>query len=122
MGVAVAYPPERTSNSWDIGSTSYTKRMNDTRKLSVNHHSSPIEVWLSQQNMSITCTVVYEDETIEEMDVDSLSVRGAEREISAFLIKEGYAPMGRWRTEAEGSDGPAEVSRRFKFGGDEEPQ
>jgi hypothetical protein len=39
--------------------------------------------------MTITCMVVNEDETSSGLDVDSLSMRGAQREITGYLIGEG---------------------------------
>jgi hypothetical protein len=72
----------------------------------------PIEVWLSQKNMRVICTVVHEDERTEQLDVDALSIRGAEREITGWLIEQGFKPAGRWRTEDESGD-EREVSRQF---------
>jgi len=76
--------------------------------------SSPIEVWLSQSNMSVACRVVFEDETAEPLRIDSLSMRGAQREITAYLIESGYTPVGRWETEAAAEDSAIEVSRKFR--------
>ncbi len=78
----------------------------------------PVEVWLSQKNMQVTCTVVHEDEHTEELAVDSLSMRGAEREITGWLIGQGFTPVGRWQSEYDTGpvsrgDYEAEVSRRF---------
>jgi hypothetical protein len=85
--------------------------MNDTKP------SSPIEVWLTQKNLEITCLEVHEDETTEERDVDSLSMRGAQREKTGWYISRGYVPVGRWEaTEA----GQAETYRRFKPAADDE--
>jgi hypothetical protein len=75
--------------------------------------------------MTIACKVVYEDESTDEYDADfvnSLSMRGAQREITGHFITEGYQPVGRWTTEAV-SDGrgdlamgdPIETWRRFKL-------
>jgi hypothetical protein len=75
-----------------------------------NTKPSPIEVWLRQQNMQITCMVVREDETTYELGVDSLSMRGAQREMTGWLIKEGYEPIGRWQVESDD-----ETWRRFKL-------
>jgi hypothetical protein len=76
--------------------------------------TGPIEVWLRQGNMEITCTVVNEDETTYDLDVDSLSMRGAQREITGYLIKDGYRPAERWQVEA-GDEGTAvETVRKFK--------
>jgi hypothetical protein len=46
--------------------------------------------------------------------VDSLSIRGAEREITGYFINQGYTPVGRWETTAEDRGEPVEVMRRFK--------
>lgn len=73
-------------------------------------NQKPIEVWLSQPNISIECNVVYDDESTSSHDVTSLSMRGAQREITGFLIGEGYKPFGRW--EYEDGDGK-ECSRKF---------
>ena len=79
--------------------------------ISAVNKPSPIEVWLSQANMTVTCTVVREDESTEQLAVDSLSMRGAQREITGYLIGLGYSPVGRW--EAAEPETP-EVSRQFK--------
>jgi hypothetical protein len=68
----------------------------------------PIEVWLNQTNMEIGCMIVHEDESTEAEGVEALSIRGAQREITGWLIDQGFKPAGRWETEAEG-----EVVRRF---------
>jgi hypothetical protein len=84
----------------------------------IHDNASPIEVWLTQQNMTVTCQIVHEDESIEALDVDSLSMRGAQREITGWLIDQGYKPDGRWITEAEDDRvdyGPSETWRRFKL-------
>jgi hypothetical protein len=44
-------------------------------------------------------------------------MRGGQREITGWLIKQGYKPDGRWVTEEEADDvdyGPSETWRRFK--------
>lgn len=80
--------------------------------------AGPVEVWLTQKNMEVTCMTVREDESYEYRDVDSLSVRGAQREMTGWLIANGYIPAGRWEIE-ETEDGQAiECVRRFKPGDD----
>jgi hypothetical protein len=84
----------------------------------VQEKASPIEVWLTQQNMTVTCKVVHEDESTQELDINSLSMRGAQREITGWLISQGYKPDGRWTTEVEDDHvdyGPSECWRRFKI-------
>lgn len=81
--------------------------------------TGPIEVWLTQSesNLGVTCTVVHEDESTTALDVDSLSMRGAMREITGYFIAQGYKPDGRWTTEAETPmNGTLEAMRRFKPG------
>lgn len=77
---------------------------------------TPIEVWLSRKNMAITGRIAREDETTTTLDVDSLSMRGAQREVTGYLIRQGYAPVGRWETESydDRADEADETSRKFK--------
>jgi hypothetical protein len=82
------------------------RRMTDI-ETRLAENTQPIEVWLSQTNMQITCRIVYEDETTAETGADSLSMRGAQREITSWLIERGYEPAGRWATEHEGNGGGA---------------
>lgn len=76
----------------------------------------PIEVWLTRRNLAVTCRVVHEDESTDEYDVQSLSMRGAQREMTGYFKREGYEPAGRWITAqaAEVEDGPEETYRRFR--------
>jgi hypothetical protein len=78
---------------------------------------SPIEVWLRDQNMQITCMVVREDETTYELGIDSMSMRGAQREITGWLINDGYEPVGRWQVESDDRRAmqAAETVRRFRL-------
>jgi hypothetical protein len=85
-----------------------------------NTKATPIEVWLRQPHLAVSCTVVREDESTVELDVESLSLRGAMREITGYLISQGYQPAGRW--DATGGDegdestegNIREVTRRFR--------
>lgn len=86
--------------------------MTDTK----NTKPSPIEVWLRQDNMEINCMVVHEDETTDDkVFIDSLSMRGAQREITGYYLSEGYVPVGRWESTVESRDGEFETVRRFKL-------
>jgi hypothetical protein len=77
---------------------------------------SPIEVWLSKRNMEIKCMVVREDESVDTIEVDSLSMRGAQREITGWFVSEGYKPVGRWEGEEADTDGfDIESKRQFKL-------
>ncbi|MDQ1537426.1 MAG: hypothetical protein QOE58_1819 [Actinomycetota bacterium] len=76
--------------------------------------SSPIEVCLRQSNMYIGCSVTCEDESGFDMHINSLSVRGAQREVTTFLIQQGYTPAGRWEDEVQDGNG-RECFRRFKI-------
>lgn len=77
---------------------------------------TPIEVWLRQHNMAVTCMEVHEDETTDELDIKSLSMRGAQREITGYFIQHGYEPVGRWRVEHDDSAMQTqETSRQFRL-------
>ena len=80
--------------------------MTDTRRAT--------EVVLTKTNIEITATLYAEDETASELDVNSLSLRGAMREITAYMIRTGYRSVGRWETLDEDTlTGTGEVSRAF---------
>lgn len=78
----------------------------------------PIEVWLRMQDndMEIACTLVREDESTEQLDVEAMSMRGAQRELTGWVISQGYEPAGRWRVEAVSeTDGKTlESMRQFR--------
>jgi hypothetical protein len=78
--------------------------------------TAPIEVWLKQDNLEVTCRVAHEDESTSTLTVDSLSMRGAQREITGWLISHGYEPAGRWQDQwADSIRGyHAETSRLFR--------
>jgi len=77
----------------------------------------PVEVWLleAKPGFRIACNVVHEDESADHPDIDSLSMRGAQREITSYLISQGYEPVGRWEVTArDGAGGTTESMRRFR--------
>jgi hypothetical protein len=74
-------------------------------------NAQPIEVWLSQPNIQVTCRIVFSDETAIEMQVTSLSMRGAQREVTSWLIAQGYEPAGRWSAEDKAA---RETMRHFR--------
>jgi hypothetical protein len=69
-----------------------------------------------RQNIEISCTLAFEDESISYPPVDSVSLRGAQREITGRLVAFGYVPAGRWSEDDEDEDGYREWSRAFKPG------
>lgn len=73
----------------------------------------PIEVWLTAKDTGVTCMLVRGDETTDQLTVDSLSIPGAQREITGYLIGEGYTPIGSWATPDNDAD---ETVRSFKHG------
>ena len=79
--------------------------------MTLENNRSPIEVWLSQDNLEMTCRIVFNDESTEELDVQSLSMRGAQREMTGWLISQGYEPVGRWSREDKYG---FETMRRFR--------
>lgn len=82
-----------------------------------NTKPGPITVVLTQSNLEVICRVSYEDETTKTLDVQSLSMRGGQREITGWLIAQGYRPHGRWETDplARDADGNGlETVREFR--------
>jgi hypothetical protein len=75
--------------------------------------SGPVEIWLRQDSMRVVCSIVNPDESTYGHGIDSLSLRGAQREITGFLIGNGFRPEGGWTVEAISERGAAEVWRRF---------
>jgi hypothetical protein len=69
--------------------------------MTLDQNRKPIEVWLTQDNLEMSCRIVFNDETITEPDVRSVSMRGAQREVTGWLISQGYEPAGRWQLEDE---------------------
>jgi hypothetical protein len=79
-----------------------------------NTKNGPIEVWLTKRNIEVMCRVVHEDETVDELSVESLSMRGAQREITGHFKRLGYEAAGRWETEHAAGDESEETVRKFR--------
>jgi hypothetical protein len=70
-----------------------------------------IEVCLSQRDLEVTCRIVFGDGSAVGVGVDSLSIAGAQREMTMWLMEQGYEPAGRWNT----GDGTGhETARMFR--------
>jgi hypothetical protein len=63
--------------------------------------TKPIEVWLSRPHVEVTCRIVFPDGTAIAVGVDALSLRSAQREVTAWLIEQGYEPTGCWSAQNE---------------------
>jgi hypothetical protein len=48
--------------------------------------------------LSIACTVTHDDGDHHTLTVAALSMRGAQREMTTRLRRDGYEPVGRWFT------------------------
>jgi hypothetical protein len=70
--------------------------------------------WLTQVNLRVSCKVVNEDGSVETLDIDSLSMRGARREVTGYFIDQGYIPVDRWKAV---DDESSETVRTFKAAG-----
>lgn len=81
-----------------------------------NVKSASIEVWLVQQENGVSCRVVNEDESTNQLDVDSRSIAGAQAEITGWFISKGYEPTSDWDEQVDGQLEPVgECSRQFKL-------
>jgi hypothetical protein len=74
--------------------------------------TKPIEVLLSRPHLEVTCRIVFPDGTAIAVGVDALSLRGAQQEMTAWLIERGYEPAGRWSTQYESERRAARTFRR----------
>ena len=83
--------------------------------------TKPIEVLLSRPHLEVTCRIVFPDGTAIAVGVDALSLRGAQRELTAWLIERGYEPAGRWSTQYECDRRAARTFRRHDPGQVPEP-
>lgn len=54
---------------------------------------------LTESVAGISGALVQNDGAVRVLPVNTLSMRGAQRQITAHLIAEGYAPGGRWRID-----------------------
>jgi hypothetical protein len=64
--------------------------------------------------MAVSCLISFEDETTQGIEVEALSMRGAQRELTGFLIDRGYSPVGRWEAGEPDDDEAAETVRMFR--------
>jgi hypothetical protein len=96
----------------DTKNTNYIKDMSNTRR----RRPQAVQAVLSRKNIEIFCTLVFEDESVSYPVIASVSVRGAQREITGRLVGIGYTPVGRWSDEGVDDDGYAEWTRSFKPG------
>ena len=61
--------------------------------------------------MEVTCRIVFPDGTAIAVGVDALSLRSAQREVTAWLIEQGYEPTGRWSAQNEND---SQAARSFR--------
>ena len=73
---------------------------------------SLIEIKLSQHNMSIQCTAKMQELEMNMGNMTALSMRGAQREITGWLLKVGYVPASRWTQYT--TDTAIETTRYFR--------
>jgi hypothetical protein len=96
--------------------------MNDNTK-AVQDLPSPVEVWVTAltefPGTQPECRIYGPGEAEVQLPgvsvASALSVRGAEREVTADLVALGYTPIGRWVTRAEDRGEPIEASRAFRL-------
>jgi hypothetical protein len=83
--------------------------------------TKPIEVLLSRPHLEVTCRIVFPDGTAIAVGVVALSLRAAQREMTAWLIERGYEPAGQWSTKHEAERRAARTFRRPYPGSVAEP-
>src|ERR1017187_1706872 len=83
-----------------------------------NRRPQALRAVLTRKHLEIICTLVFEDESVSYPQPRSVSLRGAQREVTGMLVSTGYIPAGRWSEEEEDEDGYREWTRLFKPGAD----
>lgn len=72
-----------------------------------------VEIIITRKGMRISADEFDAEEVGVSLDVNSLSVRGAQREVTAEKLAAGFRPLGRWETLAEDGDDYVETARLF---------
>jgi hypothetical protein len=74
-------------------------------------NTSPVEVWLTKKDIAVGAVIYADEVVIWQDDADSISMRGAQREMTARLMAAGYEPLDRWRVEyTNGGSGAADTA------------
>jgi hypothetical protein len=73
-------------------------------------NTSPVEVWLTKKDIAVGAVIYADDVVLWQDDTDSISMRGAQREMTAWLISAGYEPLDRWRVEYTNGGGEYDVA------------
>lgn len=55
------------------------------------------QVWLTRPDGKLKCKVTFDNSTYADYEIKSQSLRGAEREITGWMIKQGFRPSGDWQ-------------------------
>src|ERR1035441_5369625 len=78
----------RFSEAGHTKDTSYTRCMTNTKA----RRPQALRAVLTRKNLEITCTLVFEDESVSYPKPHSISLRGAQREVTGMLVSTGYIP------------------------------
>lgn len=76
-----------------------------------------IMVYLSKPSIEVGCHIEREDTTTAQWGIESVTMRGAQREITTRLRGRGYQPAGRWVL----TGGEIECFRAYRPGPGAEP-
>lgn len=97
-----------------MGASAPTQRGAALTSIHDQPRPSPILAWLSQTDIEIECHVIYEGVTIDELDVDTLDLGRAKRELVRYLVGLGYRPVTPW-VGTSGQVGDYRRARRRAF-------
>lgn len=71
-----------------------------------DEYEGTAEVFLTKRDTGVTCTVYGADGTpLASPVVDSVSARGSQLEVGAWMCEHGFQPVGEWKTEVAASPG-----------------
>jgi len=75
-----------------------------------------VEIWLTldEDGSGVYGRMYFDDETTRPIPVRARSIGGAEREVTAWLIGQGYEAVSYWNVEAGDDELVTESSRTFR--------
>lgn len=59
----------------------------------------PFIIKLTQEYIDVICTAIFSDKTEQSLEIDSVKILSAQREITNILVALGFRPVSRWIEE-----------------------
>src|ERR1035441_540982 len=94
--------------------TRYIRCITDTK----NRRPQALRAVLTRKHLEITCTLVFQNESVSYPHPRPVSPPGAPREVTGMLVSTRFVPAGGWSEDEEDEDGYQKGTRLFKPGAD----